>query len=64
MGVLSVHFEQQEAGDCPCTSGFSPLPRPKIGIIKENIMMSLRQWYTTAILCCIDRRFPLVELLY
>jgi hypothetical protein len=44
MGVLSVQFEWQGMGGCSCTRVFSPLQRPKIAKIKENIMISLMQW--------------------
>jgi hypothetical protein len=46
MRVVHVHFGCQGQDGSPCTRWVLPLQQPKIAKIKENIMMSLMQWYT------------------
>jgi hypothetical protein len=45
MGVVHVRFEWQGMGGCSCTRVFWSLQEQKIAKIKENVMISLMQWY-------------------
>jgi hypothetical protein len=45
MGVASGRFGDQGMNGCSCRRVFWSLPEEKIAKIKENVMMSLMQWW-------------------
>jgi hypothetical protein len=45
MGVPHVQFECQFIGGCSGTRVYWSLPEQKIAKIKENVMISLMQWW-------------------